>query len=198
MTLRRVLFHAAFGAIALTACQAAQAGPAPPAALVSLAKAFSGRWSIAEQFEAMTGSPDAINTPSGDTGHGEEDYRSGPGGFTFMEEEHNFTPDGEVFIVGYMWWDATKNQLAGMECDSQWPQGCDLQSALSRVELTWNGKTFTVDFMSAKDPSKLAWHEVFSDITPNSFLQVAYVGQPDGSLKKWATIHATRIADAPP
>jgi len=49
-----------------------------------------------------------------------------------------------------------------------------------------------VDFKSDKDPTKLAWHEVFSDITPTSFVQTGDIGQPDGSLKRWVTIHATR------
>ncbi len=30
-----------------------------------------------------------------------------------MEEEHNFTPAGEVFIVGYTWWDATRKRFGG-------------------------------------------------------------------------------------
>ena len=175
------------------AAAASDTGPAPQ--LTSLAKAFTGRWSISEQFEPMKDTPDSVSTPSAGTGHGEEIYRSGPGGFTFMEEEHNVTPQGEVYIVGYMWWDGTKRRLAGMECNSLWPQGCDLQAALSLVSLSWDGKTFVVDFRNPKDPGKLAWHEVFSDITPTSFLQVGYVGQPDGSLKKWVTIHASRMAD---
>ena len=171
------------------------AGAAPPEALASLAKAFAGRWSFTEQFEPMAQTPDAISTPVAASGHGEQVYRLGPGGFTFMEEEHNVSPQGDVYIVGYMWWDAAQKRLAGMECNSQWPEGCDLKSALSLVSLSWDGKTFVVDFRSSKDASKLAWHEVFSDITPTSFLQEGFVGQPDGSLKKWVTIHATRIVE---
>jgi hypothetical protein len=193
------LLLAAF--IVLSAARAADAAaggpPAPPAALASLAKAFSGRWLITEKFEPMKENPDAISTPGGGVGHGEEVYRSGPGGFTFMEEERNVSPSGEAFIVGYMWWDETKKRLAGMECNSQWPQGCDVQGALTQVSLSWDGKQLVVDFKNPKDPGKLVWHEVFSDITPTSFLQVGYVGQPDGSLKKWVTIHATRARTRP-
>ncbi len=42
-------------------------------------------------------------------------------------------------------------------------------------------------------PEKLVWHEVFSEITPTTFLQTADVAMPDGSMKRWMTIHATRI-----
>ena len=31
------------------------------------------------------------------------------------------------------------------------------------------------------------------DITPTTFLQTADVAMPDGSMKRWITIHATRI-----
>jgi hypothetical protein len=34
---------------------------------------------------------------------------------------------------------------------------------------------------------------VFTDITPTTFVQTADIGQPDGSLKRWMTIHAKRI-----
>jgi hypothetical protein len=114
-----------------------------------------------------------------------------------MEEEQNFTPAGEVFIVGYMWWDATKKAFGGMECNSQWPEGCDVRSSLSRVSATWDGKTLVVDIKNAKDPTKLDWHEVFSNITHNSFDQTGDAGQPDGSLKRWVTIRATRVTTSP-
>jgi hypothetical protein len=169
------------------------ATPQPAPEMQTLTKALAGRWRISETFARLGDNSDAISTPKGGTGHGWEVWRSGPGGFTFMEEEHNFTPAGEVFIVGYMWWDATKKAFGGMECNSQWPRGCDLQSALSRVSVTWDGKILVVDFRSEKDPTKLAWHEVFSSITSRSFVQTADVGMPDGSLKRWATIHAVRV-----
>jgi hypothetical protein len=110
-----------------------------------------------------------------------------------MEEAHDFTPSGEVFIVGYMWWDATKQKLMGMECNSQWPHGCDPESALSRVSLSWDGKRLVVNFRSKDDPNKIAWHEVFSEIAPRSFVQTGDVGQPDGSFKRLITMRATRL-----
>ena len=169
------------------------AGANSVAVSAAIFRASDPAGTISEIFAPMGANSDSINTPGGGVGRGTEVWRAGPGGFTFMEEEHNFTPDGEVYIVGYMWWDATKKSFGGMECNSQWPRGCDVKSSLSLVALSWDGKQLIVDIKSDKDPTKLVWHEVFSNITANSFLQTADVGQPDGSLKRWATIHAKRI-----
>ncbi len=56
----------------------------------SLAKAFEGKWRIEEKYE-----PDEW-TPNGGTGYGEEVWRRGPGGFTFMEEVHDHGPTGHA------------------------------------------------------------------------------------------------------
>lgn len=180
-------------AVMLPCCAEAAGAPQPTPEMQSLAAALSGRWEITEAFTPSAANADSAGTPQGGAGHGEEVWRSGPGGFTFMEEAHDFTPAGEVFIVGYMWWDATAKKFRGMECNSQWPSGCNVKASLSLVDLAWDGKALTVDFKDAKDPKKLVWHEVFSEITPTSFLQTGDVGQPDGSLKRWVTIHARRV-----
>jgi hypothetical protein len=188
------LCAASMALAALSAPALAQpSAPRPAPEMQSLAKALGGRWAITETFAPNDSNADGIPTPNGGAGHGEEVWRSGPGGFTFMEEEHNFTPAGEVYITGYMWWDAAKKKFAGMECNSQWPQGCDVESSLSRVALSWDGKQLVVDFKSKDDPAKLEWHEVFSEITPTSFVQTGDIGLPDGSLKRFVTIHARRV-----
>jgi hypothetical protein len=171
----------------------AATAPQPPAEIRSLEKAFAGRWTIEETF--APGANGADGTASGRAGHGEEVWRSGPGGFTFMEEAHDFTPNGEVFIVGYIWWDGRQRKLAGIECNSQWSQGCDAESSLSRVSLSWDGKEFVIDFRSKEDPRRIVWHEVFSQITPTSFVQTGDVGQPDGTFKRLVTIRARRADD---
>ena len=190
----RALMSVLWASAALEAEPArAASAPTPSPEMRSLTRALAGTWAISERFESMGDNQDAIGTPHGGVGHGVEVWRSGPGGFTFMEEARNHTPSGEVFIVGYIWWDATKKAFGGMECNSQWPNSCDLESALSRVSLDWDGKRLVVDIHDQKDPAKLIWHEVFSDITPTTFLQTADVGLPDGSMKRWATIHARRV-----
>lgn len=178
----------------LWACGARAAGPPQPSPqLRSLEAALTGAWSVSDSFAPIGANADSINTPMGGTGHGIQVWRSSPGGFTFMEEERQETPAGQVFIVGYTWWDATAGKLRGMECNSQWPKGCDALASQAEVELSWDGRSFVVDFRDPKNPTRIVWHEVFTDITPTTFVQTADIGQTDGSLKRWMTIHAKRI-----
>jgi ketosteroid isomerase-like protein len=44
-----------------------------------------------------------------------------------------------------------------------------------------------------RDGKNFVWHEVFSDITATSFTQTADIGEKGGPLKRWVTIHATRV-----
>ena len=162
--------------------------PAPE--MQSLAKAFEGRWAITEKYE-----PDEW-TPNGGVGYGEEVWRRGPGGFTFMEEIHDHTPFEEGYGVGFSWWDSTKG-LRGLWCINTNPQGCDLENALSAFGPKWDGKQLVVDMEFPRNGKELAWHEVFSDITPTSFVQTADIGEKGGPLKRWLTIHATRVQEKP-
>lgn len=175
--------------------------PQPAPEMLSLAKAFSGKWSITEKFEpASLAKPDvprpAIKAAStGGEGYGEEVWRSGPGGFTFMEKEHNHSPLGEFSLVGFMWWDSTTKSFRGMECTSGNPHGCDVEDSLKGVSLKWDGKQLVVDMKFMENGKKMAWHEVFFNITPTSFTQTADMGEAGAPLKRWVTIHATKIAE---
>jgi hypothetical protein len=44
---------------------------------------------------------------------------------------------------------------------------------------------------------KLVWQAVFSDITPTSFTQTGFIGEPGGPLNRVVTIQATKMASAP-
>src|SRR5487761_129265 len=175
--------------------------PQPASEMRSLAKALPGKWSITEKFEAAhSANPDVARgtgktSSNGGEGYGEEVWRSGPGGFTFMEEEHNHSPMGEFFLVGFMWWDSTTKSFRGMECTSGNPHGCDVESSLKGVSLKWDGKQLVVDMKFMENGKKMAWHEVFFDITPTSFTQTADMGEAGGPLKRWVTIHATKVAE---
>jgi hypothetical protein len=162
--------------------------PRPAPEMQSLAKALEGKWAITEKYE-----PDEW-TPNGGTGHGEEVWRHGPGGFTFMEEIHDYAPSGEQFGVGFSWWDRTKG-LRGLWCINANPQGCDLQSAVSGFGPKWDGRQLVIDMEFPRNGKQFAWHEVFSDITPTSFTQTADIGEKGGQLKRWLTIHATRVQE---
>ena len=78
----------------------------PSPEMRSLAKAFVGRWSTTYKYE-----PGGM-AANGGTGKGEEVWRTGPGGYTLMEEEHIQAPFGEVFLFALQWWDKSTEQSA--------------------------------------------------------------------------------------
>ncbi len=160
--------------------------PQPAPQMQSLAKAFEGRWRITQQF-----APDEW-TPQGGTGYGEEVWRRGPGGFTVMEEAHEHSPSGETFGLAVVWWDKTENAFNGIWCINTNPHGCRLEGPGS---MTWDGKQQVVQNEFPRDGKTFIWHEVLTDVTPTSFVQTADIGEKGGPLKRWLTIHATRIAD---
>jgi len=162
--------------------------PQPAPEMQGLESALAGRWSITEKFE-----PDEW-TPNGGTGYGEEVWRRGPGGFTFMEEIHDHTAFEEGYGLGLSWWDKTKG-LQGLWCINTNQQGCDLQNVQSGFGPKWDGRQLVVDMEFPRNGKTLAWHEVFSDITPTSFVQTADIGEKGGPLKRWLTIHATKVEE---
>jgi hypothetical protein len=159
--------------------------PQPAPEMQSLEKALGGRWSISEKFE-----PDEW-TPNGGLGYGEEVWRSGPGGFTLMEEYHSQTPGGETFGLALTWWDSAKG-FKGTWCVHTNPKGCDINPGAPGPK--WDGKQLIIDTEFPRGGKKFAWHEVFSNITPTSFTQTADIGETGGPLKRWVTIQATRTA----
>ncbi|MGH9748200.1 MAG: hypothetical protein ACRD59_19045 [Candidatus Acidiferrales bacterium] len=176
---------------ALSAENSVPAAPQPSPEMQSVAKALAGKWSVKIKFEP------GDDMPQGAEGYGEEVWRTGPGGFTIMEEADDRTPFGEVFLTGFTWWDTKSKSFRGMLCTSQNPRGCDPQGSLSDVHLSWDGKQFIVDIDSQRDGKKTLWHEVFFDITPTSFTQTGESGEAGGPLKRVVTIHATRVPDSP-
>jgi hypothetical protein len=154
----------------------------------SLIKALSGKWSVSVKFEPRS------TMPNGADGTGEEVWRAGPGGFTFIDEEQMPTPEGEVLLVGIVWWDAKTKSFHGMECNNQLPDTCDLKGALNDITMKWDGKEFTIDQLeTSPDGKKTIWHEVWSYITPTSFTQTGDTGVPDGRFNRFVTIHGTRL-----
>jgi hypothetical protein len=157
-----------------------------PSNLRSLIKALSGKWHLSVRFEP-TG-----EMPSGVTGSGEEAWHEGPGGFTFIEEEQIPTPAGQGYLLGIIWWDSRSKDFHGMECNSQLPFTCDLKGALADITVTWDEKSFVIAEIETHNGKKTIWHEVWSSITPTSFIQTGDVTQPDGSTTRFMTIRGTK------
>ena len=165
----------------------------PPASsalspLASLAKALSGKWQLQVRFEpASTTGNKTIE------GSGEESWSVGPGGIDLIEQEHIPSPYGETFLMGIIWWDSTKKQLAGMECNSQLPFTCDLKGALNDITMTWDGKRFEIDEIETHDGKRTIWREYWTDITATSFVQSGDVTQPDGTTTRFMNIRGHRV-----
>lgn len=116
-------------------------------------------------------------TPNGSVGQGEEMWRSGPGGFTLLEEYHSQTPGGEIFGLALTWWDRAKG-FQGTWCEHRNPKGCDINPGAPDPK--WDGKQLVIDTEFPRAGKKFAWHEVFSDITPNLFTQQRISVNPAG------------------
>jgi hypothetical protein len=177
--------------IACANAQSLTSAPQPSAEIVGLTKALEGEWSLNVKFE-----PDSA-APNGLVNTGEETWRPGPGGFTLLEEEHLPMPEGDLFLLGILWWNAANKSFRGMECQNLLPYTCDVKGAQNDITMNWDGKQFVIDEIeTSKSGKKSIWHEVWSDITPSSFVQTGECGDLGGSRKRLFTIHASRVATA--
>ena len=177
--------------LSIAKAQSLTSAPQPSAEIQSLTKALSGEWSLSVTFEPST------SAPSGVTKTGEETWRPGTGGFTLLEEEHLRMPDGDLFLLGVLWWNSAIKSLHGMECQNLLPYTCDVKGAQNDITMSWDGKQFVIDEMeTSKIGKKSVWHEVWSDITSNSFTQTGEYGDPGGPRKRLFTIHATKVANS--
>jgi hypothetical protein len=191
--LRLVLIAATLAGIPFAQTQQATKPKAPPASqsasqpspeMQSLIKALSGRWSLAVQSAGSA-------TPS----KGEETWRPGPGGLTFIEEETLNIPGHDIFLLGVLWWDGSTKSFHGMECNNGLAYVCDLKGALTDITLQWDGKQLVLTEQETHNGKKSVWHEAFSEITPNSFTQTGDSTDADGHSTRLLTIHATRIPE---
>lgn len=156
------------------------------AKLQDLINALSGKWNLSVKFEPTE------QMPNGLTGTGVETWHAGPGGYALIEEEQIPMPGGEAYLLGIIWWDSRSKRFGGMECNNRLPFTCDLKGALSDITITWDGTTFAIEELETHNGKKTVWHEVWSNITPTSFLQTGDVTQPDGSTTRFMTIHGTK------
>jgi hypothetical protein len=164
---------------------AVTAAPQPSPELQSLTQALAGKWATTYDF------PPGVMSPTGGKGAGEEVWRSGPGGYVLMEEEHASTPDGEMFLVAIHWWDRSTNSLRGMLCNNAGPAACNVDSYFNST-LKWDGKQLVIEMQFPQGEKKMVWHEVWSDLTATSFTQTGDMGEVGAPLKRAVTIHGTK------
>ena len=174
--------------ITSASAQSLTSAPQPSPEIKSLTKALTGEWSLTVKFEPSASAPNGLaNT-------GEESWRSGPGRFTLLEEEHLHFPEADGFLLGIIWWNTATRTFQGMECQNLLPYTCDVKGAQNDITMSWDGKQFVIDEIETSPSGKKSiWHEVWSDINPSSFMQTGEYGDPGGPRKRLFTIHATRI-----
>jgi hypothetical protein len=174
--------------IAAAKAQSLTSAPQPSPEIEGVTKALAGEWSLNVKVEPSPSAPNGlVNT-------GEETWRPGPGGFTLLEEEHLRMSEAEVFLLGLVWWDTTTKSLHGMECQNLLPYTCDVKGAQNDITMKWDGKQFIIDEVETSTAGKKSiWHEVWSEITPTSFVQTGEYGDPGGPRKRLFTIHATKV-----
>ena len=173
--------------IAANVCLGQSPRPAP--AMVSLTKALAGTWTTTYD----TFIPDVPTTDT--TARGEVVWEAGPGGFTLLEKEHVSTASGEQFLLMIVWWDDSTHRLRAMRCDNSSAEACDVTSPANST-LSWDGKSFVLDFGFAAGGRQMRWHGVWSNITAASFTETGDVGEAKGTLKRVLRGHATRVAHA--
>ena len=168
--------------------QSLTSAPQPSSEIKALANALQGEWSLSVKFEP------SASAPNGLANSGEETWRTGPGGFTLLEEEHLRMPEGDLSLLGIVWWNTANKSFRGMECQNLLPYTCDVKGAQNDITMNWDGRQFVIDEVETSTSGKKSiWHEVWSDITPKSFVQTGEYGDPGGARKRLFTIHATRL-----
>jgi hypothetical protein len=158
--------------------------------LHTLSQALAGKWKLEVRFEA---DPSAGNKVV--EGPGEESWSVGPGGITLVEQEHFPSPQGETFLMGVIWWDSSKNQLGGVECNSHLAVTCDLKGGLNDITISWDAKRFQIDELETHNGRHTVWHESWTNITPDSFTQTGDVTRPDGTTTRFMTVHGKRVKE---
>ena len=164
--------------------QASQSASQPSPEMQGLIKALSGKWSLAVQ-----------SAGSAMPAKGEETWRPGPGGLTFVEEETLNIPGHDVLLLGVLWWDSNTKSFHGMECNNGLTYVCDIKGALTDITLQWDGKQLVLIEQENHNGKKSVWREAFSEITTNSFTQTGDSTDANGHSTRLLTIHATRIPE---
>jgi hypothetical protein len=149
-------------------------------------RALEGTWSITENL-----APDATS-PNGGKGEGREVWRSGPGGYSVVEEYQSRGGNRDISGLGVLWWDDAAHGFRTIWCDSTNPTGC----ISFKHPIHWEGANLVLVEDYEMKGKKFTFKEVFGDITPQSFTQTLYGAEAGSPLKVDQVIYAKRVAAA--
>ena len=156
--------------------------PGPPAQELLL-----GTWSIRVQYLATQ------DSPTTESGSGEEKWYPGPGGFSLVEEYREHSSKGDIEGLGVLWWDKSVAGLRVLWCENDEPSGCALMTGIGH----WESDQLILTSDQELHGKKLKFKEVFSEITATSFQQTLYSGEGASELKAVVIISATRKSAFP-
>jgi hypothetical protein len=150
-------------------------------------RSLTGKWSI--EFEVSP--TDAL--PKGGTGHGEEVWKSGPGGLSFIEEYHSTGDEGYITGRGIFWWDEHLHRIQVLWCANYLSSGCEIMSEGA----SWDGNRLILKNQWESGGKTHFVKEVFSDISSTSFTQTIYQGENLEKLNTTHVFHAMKKSDSP-
>jgi hypothetical protein len=150
-------------------------------------QSLTGDWSI-----DFTINPTAT-LPRGGMGHGEEVWKPGPGGLSFIEEYHSVGDEGEITGRGVYWWDEHLNRIQVLWCANYLPGGCEIISEGA----SWDGDRLILKNRWESGGRTHFVKEVFSDISETSFTQTIYQGENFEKLSLTYVFHAKRESSSP-
>jgi hypothetical protein len=149
-----------------------------------LIRALSGEWSAEEIYDPS----DLV--PAGGKGHSRDSYRAGPARLSVVEEYHGDGVAGKSWGTGIIWWEAQDHGFHFIWCDSY---ALDRGCTVSSQEGNWDGDDFVLTNVRQVSGKQVVEREVWSSITPNSFVQTLYLGVAPDKLKRFMTITARRV-----
>lgn len=158
------------------------AEPRPGPQMEKLLQALEGTWSIKETLAPSATSPNEVK------GEGGIVWRTGPGGFSAIEDYQSREGPREVVGLGVFWWDEAAQGYRTIWCDSTNPGGCINFKNVVR----WEGTQLVLSEDYEVNGKKFTFKEVFADISPASFTQTLYGGEFGKALHVDQTIHATK------
>jgi hypothetical protein len=184
--LAMVLFLGTPGVIVAQNTPTKVSHPTPHPEIVRLLQLLEGTWSIKDELAPNK------DSPKGTTGIGTIIWRSGPGGFSVIEEFRSMQGGEDVTGLGEWWWDDAVNGYHTIWCDSTNPGGCiDFKNSVR-----WEDSKLVLQEDYEVKGKKFTFREEFSDFTSNKFTQTLFGGPVGGPLKVDEIIHATRIKSA--
>ena len=172
--------------VTATVTQPADQNAKSPPPMEKLIQALSGEWSAEEIYDPS----DLL--PAGGKGHSRDSYRAGPARLSLVEEYHGDGVAGKSWGTGIIWWEAEVHGFRFVWCDSYaLDRGCRVSSQVGK----WDGDDFVQTDVREVSGKQVVEREVWSSITPNSFVQTLYVGEKPDKLKRFLTITARRLTE---